>query len=146
MSSGHRGSLFALSVVLLVNVAASALHFGDNMIHFHEYPEPRWITGPYVVDGVWFVMTPLLVLGWALAKGGLRLASIAVLWLYGGLSVFVLGHYFYASPFDLSLRINLSIGVEAVAAGFLLVVAPFLVPGIPFRRRRPLPLGSRASG
>ena len=51
-----------------------------------------------------------------------------VLWLYGVLSLFVLGHYFYASPTELSFRINFLIGMEAVAAALLLLSAPFLVP------------------
>jgi hypothetical protein len=80
-----------------------------------------------VVALLWFLITPLLILGWWLARRGFRHASIGTLWLYAGLSVFVLGHYFYASPSELSLRINLLIGIEASFAALLLVLAPFAV-------------------
>jgi hypothetical protein len=81
-----------------------------------------------VVDAVWLLMTPLLAVGWWLARGGARVWAVGVLWLYGVLSLFVLGHYFYASPSELSFRINLLIGLEAVAAALLLLSAPFLIP------------------
>jgi hypothetical protein len=32
------------------------------MIHFHDYPEPRWISSPHVVDALWFIITPILFL------------------------------------------------------------------------------------
>lgn len=48
-----------LAGLVLANVAASALHFGDNMLRFHAYPEPAWITSPGVVDALWFAMTPI---------------------------------------------------------------------------------------
>ncbi len=117
-----------LPILLVANLVASALHFGDNMLRFHEYPEPAWITGPHVVDAVWLLMTPLLAVGWWLARAGVREWAVGVLWLYGALSMFVLGHYFYASPSELSFRINFLIGLEAVAAGLLILFAPVLVP------------------
>jgi hypothetical protein len=120
-------SPITLPLLLIANLVASALHFGDNMLRFDDYPEPSWITGPHVVDALWLVMTPLLAVGWWLARGGMRRASVGVLRLYGVLSMFVLGHYFYASPSELPFRINVLIGIEATAAGLLLLFAPFLV-------------------
>jgi hypothetical protein len=121
-------SPIALPALLIANLVASALHFGDNMLRFEDYPEPSWITGPHIVDALWLLMAPLLGVGWWLARRGTRRASVGVLWLYGALSMFVLGHYFYASPSELPPRINVLIGIEAAAAGLLLVLAPVLVP------------------
>jgi hypothetical protein len=121
-------SPIALPVLLIANLVASALHFGDNMLRFDEYPEPSWITGPHVVDALWLLMTPLLAVGWWLARRGMKRTSVGILWLYGALSLFVLGHYFYASPFEFPPRINVLIGLEAAAAALLLVLAPVLVP------------------
>jgi hypothetical protein len=120
-------SLLTLSILLIANLVASVLHFADNMVRFDAYPEPSWITGPHVVDALWLVVTPLLAIGWWLARRGMKWASVGVLQLYGVLSMFVLGHYFYASPFALSIGINLLIGMEAVTAGLLILLAPFLV-------------------
>jgi hypothetical protein len=116
-----------LAVLVVANLVASILHFSDNIAHFHEYPEPAWIPSPGVVDGLWFVITPLLLLGWWLAARGIKTLSVALLWLYGALSLSVLGHYRFASPSNLSLRINLLIGCEALAALLLLVLAPMMV-------------------
>src|SRR5215470_6374394 len=99
-----------LLVLLVANLVTSILHFGDNMLRFQQYPEPKWITGGHVVDALWLAITPLLAVGGWLAGREMRQAALAVLWLYGGLSLFVLGHYFYAPPNALSLRINLLIG------------------------------------
>ena len=118
----------ALPLLLIANLMASALHFGDNMLRFHEYPEPIWITGPHVVDALWLLMTPLLAIGWWLARREMWGAAVGVLWLYGVLSMFVLGHYLYAWPWELTLRINLLIAGEALAAALLIVLAPFSIP------------------
>ena len=47
-----------LAILLAINVVASALHFGDNMLRFRDYPEPAWITGPHVIDALWLLITP----------------------------------------------------------------------------------------
>jgi hypothetical protein len=120
-------SPIALPALLIANLIASALHFGDNMLRFEHYPEPAWITGPHVVDALWLLMTPLLAVGWWWARGGKRRAAVGVLWVYGVMSMFVLGHYLYASPFELPTSINVLIGLEALAAGLLLIFAPVLV-------------------
>ena len=118
----------ALRTLIVANLIASALHFGDNMLRFSEYPEPTWISSPHVVDALWLAITPLLGVGWWLAKREMKWAAIAGLWVYGILSMFVLGHYFYAAPARLSFRINVLIGAEAAAAALLMVSAPLLIP------------------
>ncbi len=118
----------SLAVLVVANLIASILHFGDNIVHFHQYPEPKWISSPHIVDVLWFVITPFLLVGWWLARWCRRWPSIAALWLYGGLSLFVLGHYRFAAPSDLPFRINLLIWCEAVAALLLILLAPVVVP------------------
>ena len=97
------------------------------MLRFDQYPEPKWITGPHVVDALWLVITPVLAVGWWLARRQMKWASVGVLWLYGVLSMFVLGHYLYASPWELPFRINLLIGGEALAAALLILRSPFSI-------------------
>ena len=132
MENTRRSSIL-LPTLLIANLVASTLHFGDNMLRFDAYPEPQWISGPHVVDALWFVITPLLAAGWWLARRRRKWASVGVLWLYGALSMFVLGHYLYASPSELPFRINFFIVAEAVAAGLLILFAPFVVPRESFR-------------
>lgn len=118
----------SLVALVAANLIASILHFGDNILHFHQYPEPKWISSPHIVDALWFVITPLLLLGWWLARRRHRWPSIAAFWLYGGLSLFVLGHYRFAAPSELSFRINLLIWLEAMTALILILLAPVVVP------------------
>jgi hypothetical protein len=114
----------ALTILVVGNLVASVLHFGDNIVHFHEYPEPSWIPSPHIVDALWFAITPLLLLAWWLASQGRRWPAIALFWSYGALSMFVLGHYNFASPAELSFRINFLIWLEALAALLLIVLVP----------------------
>jgi hypothetical protein len=117
----------SLLILLTANLVASILHFGDNMLRFEAYPEPKWIAGPHVVDALWLAITPLLALGWWLARRGQKWGSVGLLWAYAVASLFVLGHYRYASPMDLSLRINALIVGEALAAAVLIVCAPLVI-------------------
>ena len=100
------------------------------MLRFRDYPEPMWITGPHVVDALWVVITPLLAAGWWLARHDMRWRAVGVLWLYGVLSMLVLGHYLYASPATLSLRMNFLIVLEAVVAFLLILLAPIAASGL----------------
>ena len=124
-----------LATLLLVNLVASTLHFADNMLRFGEYPEPKWIAGPHIVDALWLVVTPLLAAGWWLARREMKWLSVGILWLYGGLSMFVLGHYLYASPTMLTFRINILIGMEAMAALLLILLAPVAASGMRDQQR-----------
>lgn len=126
-----RVQLRVLLVLLLVNVTASVLHYVDNIRFFDAYPEPAWIS-PHFIDAFWFVMTPFAVVGFFLFSKGSRWGSAASLAAYALMSLLVLGHYRYASPWALSFRVNLFILSEAVAAlmllGFALSVVVHSVP------------------
>ena len=117
----------ALIAIVVMNLVASILHFSDNMINFHMYPEPTWIPSPHVVDALWFVITPILFLGWWFSSRNAKWTAASLFWLYGGSSMLVLGHYNFAAPSELSLRINVLICSEALAALSLIGLAPFLV-------------------
>jgi hypothetical protein len=104
-----------LLVLLAVNIGASVLHYVDNIVFFHTYPEPHWISPP-IIDGFWFVMTPFAVLGYVLYGKGLRTYSYLCLYLYSLMSLLVLGHYRYGSMWEMSLKINLLIFTETFAA------------------------------
>lgn len=108
----HRRRLLWL---LVANVAASSLHYGDNVMFFHEYPEPPWIN-TRIIDGFWWLMTPLAVLGYLLLLRHRVHSGCALLYLYALASLLVLGHYLYAPLAHISLRIHAFILLEAVLA------------------------------
>jgi hypothetical protein len=99
-----------------LNLAASVLHFSDNMRHFELYPEPTWISNPRIVDLLWIVITPLLVAGWWLYSKRHKRIGRAALVAYGALGSTVLGHYFYAGASSMSFRMHALISLEATAA------------------------------
>lgn len=51
-----------LGWVLLATAISSILHYVDNLLFFHDYPEPPWINRS-MIDAFWLVMTPLAVAG-----------------------------------------------------------------------------------
>jgi|ERR1044072_3431222 hypothetical protein len=114
-----------LLVLLAVNIGASLLHYVDNIVFFHAYPEPHWIS-PRIIDAFWFVMTPFAVLGYVLYGKGLRTYSYLCLYLYSLMSLLVLGHYRYGSMWEMSLKINLLIFAEAFAAFALIAYTTWL--------------------
>jgi hypothetical protein len=121
-SASVRSSRGLLALVVL-NLLASILHFTDNARHFSDYPEPKWISGPHVVDRLWFLITPLLFAGWCLWERRQEKAGQLMLATYGILGLGVLGHYLYAPPSAMSLRMHLFIWTEALAALAILVWA-----------------------
>jgi hypothetical protein len=114
-----------LLVILVVNVLTTVLHYADNIIFFHTYPEPPWIN-PQIIDAFWFVMTPIAVLGYALYRRGLHPYSYLCLYLYSLMSLLVLGHYGAASIGELSFKINFLILLEAFAAVALIAYTMWL--------------------
>ena len=108
-----------LLVLLIINIGTSVSHYVDNVLFFHTYPEPTWIN-PQVIDGFWFVMTPLAVSGYVLYSKGLLRQAYLCLYLYGLMSLLVLGHYRYGSMWEMSMKMNLLIIIEAIAAAGLI--------------------------
>jgi hypothetical protein len=123
----------ALASLVALNVATTILHYVDNIMFFHEYPEPPWLT-PGLVDAFWFLMTPLALVGLWLARRDRRnLSSIALL-TYAGMSLLVLGHYRFAPFHAIGWRIHAFIWFETAAA--LALVAWLLAAW-----RRPVEVG-----
>ena len=116
--------------IILGNIAASVLHYLDNIARFHEYPEPQWLS-PHLVDAFWFVMTPVALGGYYLYTRGRGTMAYLLLYLYGAMSLLVLGHYSYAPLADISFSIHFFILLEAVAAACLVLFTAWLQLGGP---------------
>ena len=119
--------------LVALNVAATIFHYVDNVMYFHEYPEPAWLA-PGLVDAFWFLMTPLALVGLWLARRNRKTLSSVALLTYAGMSLLVLGHYRFAPFHAIGWRIHAFIWLEAAAA--LALVVWLLVAW-----RRPLELG-----
>ncbi len=112
------------------NIVVSLLHYLDNVARFHEYPEPQWLS-PHLVDAFWFVMTPVALAGYHLYIKQQGTGAYLLLYLYGAMSLLVLGHYAYAPLADISFSIHLFILLEAAAAACLVLFTAWLQTGPP---------------
>lgn len=115
-----------LVYLIIANIIASILHYVDNVIHFEHYPEPDWLNAQ-LVDLFWFFMTPFALLGLWLMKKQQYMPALFALIAYALMGLLVLGHYNYASFFNISFKIHLFIWLEAVLAGILLIYTPLYV-------------------
>lgn len=110
--------------MVALNIATTLLHYVDNIVFFHEYPEPPWLK-PGMVDAFWFFMTPVALAGlWLMRRGRRGIGSIVLL-AYAGMSLLVLGHYRFAPFRAIGWRIHAFIWFEAAAA--IALVARLLV-------------------
>ena len=71
---------------------------------------------PGTVDLLWLVATPFLLFGYWLYRKRSSWLGFALLVTYSLMSLSVLGHYLYALPWELPLRVNFFIGLETFAA------------------------------
>ena len=124
-----------LRLLIVINVAATILHYVDNVLFFEDYPEPPWLR-PHMIDAFWFVMTPFALTGYLLVKRGFLHLGSAALYAYAGMSLLSLGHYLYAPIGSIGFRINAFIWLEAGLAAILIAyVAQFQIR----RTGQPLP-------
>jgi hypothetical protein len=129
-----------LLLLIGMNVAASVVHYADNIVRFVSYPEPPWLN-PARVDVFWFVMTPLGIAAyWLYRRDRLRAAFVAS-YAYAAMNLLVLGHYLVAPPWRLSPLINLLIVPEATTAVLLILFTARLQAG----RRNGPPAVARAA-
>lgn len=111
-----------LLILVGLNILASLLHYGHNMLFFAQYPEPAWIsTGK--IDRFWFFMTLFALLGCYWHLKGARWKATVSLIAYGLMSSLVLGHYLYGSFFQISFQIHLFIWIETLCAMALMAYA-----------------------
>lgn len=116
----HSRWLTGLKWLLLANVAASVLHYVDNLLFFEQYPEPIWINRS-IIDAFWFFMTPLAWFGYRrVQRGSLRSGALVLLG-YACCSLLSLGHYRYAPIHEVAHRINAFILLESALACVLIV-------------------------
>ena len=107
--------------MLLATVLSTVFHYADNLLFFHEYPEPPWINRS-MIDAFWFLMTPLALAGWMALKRGHPASGGMLLLLYAGSNLLTLGHYLYAPLHAIGARIHTFILLEAFLAVVLICI------------------------
>jgi hypothetical protein len=107
--------------MLLLYLAASLLHFAHNAEYLSDYPNlPAWL-GRGDVYLVWLGLAAVGVGGYALYRGGWRLAGLLLLGAYAASGFDGLLHYSRAPFAAHTAAMNFTIWFEFVAAGLLLL-------------------------
>jgi hypothetical protein len=112
-----------LSLLFMANVVATLLHYGDNILNLHEYPDLPTAQASSIVL-FFIVMIPFGVVGyWLYVVRGHKL-SYYLLYIYCLLNLVVLGHYLPSRLrggfWDYDFKIHFLIWLEALTALALL--------------------------
>jgi hypothetical protein len=107
--------------LILAYCAASLLHFVHNAVYLHDYPNLPASLSAARIYAAWCGITAVGVVGYWLRRAGYRVAGLVVIGVYAGLGFAGLDHYTLAPVSAHSLAMNLTIGLEALAAAALLI-------------------------
>jgi hypothetical protein len=110
-----------LLFLILAYCAASLLHFVHNAVYLHDYPNLPASLSAARIYAAWCGITAVGVVGYWLRRVGYRVAWLVVLAVYAALGFGGLDHYALAPVSAHSLAMNLTIGLEALAAAALLI-------------------------
>ena len=121
MSARTNGGSTPIGGPLLLYLAASLLHFVHNAEYVADYPNlPDWL-GRGDVYLVWLGLAAVGVGGYALHRGGWRLAGLLLLGAYAASGFDGLLHYTRAPFAAHTAAMNFTICFEFIAAGLLLL-------------------------
>jgi hypothetical protein len=110
-----------LLILILAYCAASLLHFVHNAVYLHDYPNLPASLSAARIYAAWCGITAVGVVGYWLRRAGYRVAGLVALAVYAALGFAGLDHYTLAPVSAHSLAMNLTIGLEALAAAALLI-------------------------
>jgi hypothetical protein len=129
-----------VTVALVLYTGASLLHFAHNARFLDAYPNlPDWITEARVW-GSWLALAALGLCGYLLWRTRFRSVGLLVLAVYAAFGFDGLAHYAVAPISAHTTAMNLTIGLEVVAAAALLIAVLFEI-----RRTATRPIVDRPS-
>ena len=103
-----------LLYVLIFSIAITSIHYTDNAIFVHDYPEPEWFTtsGVFIT---WVVMTLIGIISyWIYSKQNYWL-SYFLLGIYAGTGLSSPAHYFYGALSQFSFKMHAFIWSDVIA-------------------------------
>jgi hypothetical protein len=91
----HRRAVRALSAILAIAVVVSVIHYTDNYVNYHDYPQSRTLPNPSaaVVFGAWFAFTGAGLAGYLLFRRSPSGLALILLAAYSGSGLVGIGHY-----------------------------------------------------
>jgi hypothetical protein len=113
-----------LLALFLINFWATLLHFLDNIVDLHAYPDLP-TTRAYDIALYWLVMTPFGIAGYVIYQRYAHRAAYYLFYIYCVMNLVVVGHYtqtrLQGSVFDYEFKVHLFIWLEVVTALALLI-------------------------
>jgi hypothetical protein len=115
----------AYKALIWLTLYAATLHFFDNVYFFDQYPEPAWLS-PAVVGALWIPLALLAHRAVDYLNAGKIERTYSLVHGFVSGNWLSLGHYLFASPAEVPLRINLIIGLQVGMATLLFGLALWL--------------------
>jgi hypothetical protein len=95
-SAAHARAVRILTALLAVAVTVSIVHYTDNYVNYHDYPQSRTLPNPDAATVLisWFAFTAAGLAGYLLfRRRGASLPALILLALYSGSGLVGIGHY-----------------------------------------------------
>jgi hypothetical protein len=91
----HRRAVRILTAILAVAVVVSIVHYTDNYVNYHDYPQSKTLPNPSsaLVVGAWFGFTALGLAGYLLFRRNPSNPALLLLAAYSGSGLVGIGHY-----------------------------------------------------
>jgi hypothetical protein len=91
----HERAVRLLSGILAVAVVVSIVHYTDNYVNFHDYPQSSTLPNPSagLILASWFAFTAAGLAGYILFRRGSSPLALVLLVVYSGSGLVGIGHY-----------------------------------------------------
>lgn len=100
--------------ILILSIAITSIHYTDNAIYVHKYPEPEWFTTSGVLI-TWGVMTAIAIISYSLYSRQNYWLSYFLLGMYAGTGLSSPAHYFYGELSQFSAKMHILIWTDVIA-------------------------------
>lgn len=102
-----------LTIILIACIVSTGIHFTDNYLYFENYPQPDWIT-PSSVYTSWIIWTIIGIAGYGLYTARRFWLAYLCLVIYSLSGLASLGHYFYGTLSEFSLKMHFFIVTDGL--------------------------------
>jgi hypothetical protein len=132
----HRRAVRILSWVFAVAVVVSIVHYTDNYVNYHDYPQSRTLPNPSaaLVLGAWFGFTAAGLAGYLLFRRRPSAVALVLLAAYSGSGLVGIGHYLVpgatSMPWWRQLHVSLDIACGIAVFSFAVWAARARRPGL----------------
>ena len=114
-----------IGIVIAVTAALTLFHFTDNAVNLETYPGPSWQPDwfEWVVVASWPIYTVIGIAAYLSYRGDRFPLANVLLVAYSFVGLVSIGHFFTASPAELTTRGAISVFVDITAGSVVLAIA-----------------------